>query len=106
MVVADDWTQARARDQAYWPERAAREGFIHASYRGAVLESARLYFPPGSRRLIVQIDPRLLTEPPRVALTPRGPMPHLHAPVPWGAVIRVEEEEDFARAQATAPDEL
>ena len=102
VVLRADWEResARASSAGYWPESASREGFIHASYRDAVLESARLYFPEGSVRVIVRIDPRRLVE------TPRGPMPHLHAGVPRGAIAEVYDEDALTRAIAGAPDSI
>ncbi len=70
-----------------------REGFIHASYRDVVLESARLYFPPDAELRVLVIDPRRLDVPVHVADTPRGPMPHIHGSVPADAirVLRLDE---------------
>ncbi len=75
--------------EPYAPESLAREGFVHASFREAVAESGRLYFPPGVSLEVLQIDPRLL--PGRVELvdTPRGPMPHIHGPIPREAIAAV-----------------
>ena len=108
VVLRADWDRenVRASSEGYWPESASREGFIHASYRDAVLESARLYFPVGSARLIVRIDPRRLTEPPRVVDTPRGPMPHLHAPVPRSAIAEVYDAGALVHAIDGAPDSI
>lgn len=79
------------RDGRYQPSSLAREGFIHASYRDEVLESARLYFPPEaqSELRVLAIDPRRLDVPVEVARTPRGPMPHIHGPIPSDACVRV-----------------
>jgi putative intracellular protease/amidase/uncharacterized protein (DUF952 family) len=75
-------------DGRYAPPSLAREGFIHASYKDAVRESARLYFKAedlaGLR--LVAIDPRRLDVPIEVADTPRGPMPHIHGSIPVDAV--------------------
>jgi signal transduction histidine kinase/uncharacterized protein (DUF952 family) len=70
----------------YRPSSLAREGFIHCSFREAVAESARLHFPPHAELVVLQIDPRRLTAHVEVADTPRGPMPHLHGPLPRSAV--------------------
>lgn len=75
-------------DGRYTPRSLAREGFIHASYKDAVRESAQLYFAPGDLpglRLLA-INPRRLDVPVEIAETPRGPMPHIHGSVPVDAV--------------------
>ena len=56
--------------EVYAPESLAREGFVHASYRDAIAESARLYVRAPS--VILRIDPRRLTAPVEIAETPRG----------------------------------
>lgn len=75
-------------DGRYAPASLAREGFIHASYKDRVEESARLYFKaedvPHLR--VLAIDPRRLDVPVEVAETPRGPMPHVHGSIPVDAV--------------------
>lgn len=70
-----------------------REGFIHASYRDAVIESARLYFPADADLRVLAIDPRRLDVPVDVADTPRGPMPHVRGSIPPEAirVVRLDE---------------
>lgn len=68
------------------PASLRREGFVHASYAPALLESARLYFPPGAALTALQVDPRRLEARVEEAATPRGPMPHVHGPIPWDAV--------------------
>ena len=86
-------------DGRYRPASLAREGFIHASYRDAVLESARLYFPPGADLRVLAIDPRRLDVPVEITSTPRGPMPHVCGSIPGDAiriltVDRVSEHAD------------
>jgi uncharacterized protein (DUF952 family) len=80
----------------YAPESLAREGFVHASYLADVAESARLYFPSGARLEVLQIDPRRLDVPVDVVTTPRGPMPHIHGPIPREAIRAVIPLEAFA----------
>jgi uncharacterized protein (DUF952 family) len=63
------------------------EGFIHASYRDAVRETAQLYFARDAQLTVLQIDPRRLTVPVEEAATPRGPMPHIHGVVPIEAIV-------------------
>jgi uncharacterized protein (DUF952 family) len=104
-TLRDAWERARGAD-AYAVEAAHGSGadFIHASYRDAVLESARLYFPAGSARVILRIDPRRLGDAVRVAETPRGPMPHIHGAVPRDAIAQVYEEPGLSAAIERAPD--
>jgi uncharacterized protein (DUF952 family) len=90
-----------AEGQPYRPPSLTTEGFVHCSYRDAVIESARLYFP-GERPVILRIDPRLLDVPVVCAETPRGPMPHIHGAIPSEAVREVLTLEDVA----VAPDLL
>ena len=75
-------------DGRYAPASLAREGFIHASYKDRVEESARLYFKAEDvpRLRVMVIDPRRLDVPVEVADTPRGPMPHVHGSIPVDAV--------------------
>jgi putative intracellular protease/amidase len=81
------------------PASLASEGFVHASYQDRVTESARLYFPAGEALVVHQIDPRrILDLRVDVAATPRGPMPHLHAPVPRDAVRQTLSVDDVASA--------
>lgn len=68
------------------PPSLATEGYIHCSYRDAVAESARLYFPADAAPAVLAIDPRRLDAPLVEAATPRGPMPHAHGPVAADAV--------------------
>src|SRR4051812_3694088 len=75
-------------DGRYAPPSLGTEGFIHASYKDAVHESASLYFKADelSRLRVLAIDPRRLDAPIEIAETPRGPMPHVHGPIPVDAV--------------------
>jgi len=73
----------------YAPASLGREGFVHASYKDAVLESARLYFAPGEPLRVLVIDPRKLEARIEVAATPRGSMPHVHGPIPHAAVREI-----------------
>jgi uncharacterized protein (DUF924 family)/uncharacterized protein (DUF952 family) len=101
LVTADD-----DRGDPYTPASLAREGFIHCSYQPDVAETARLYFPAGIAPRVLQIDPRRLGAGAGVTLaevpTPRGPMPHLHGPLPRSAVVATLPLE----AVASAPDHL
>ncbi len=75
----------------YEASSLAQEGFIHASFAPSVAETVALYFPADAPLRILQVDPRLLTAEVRVVETPRGPMPHLHGPLPRAAVIAVHD---------------
>ena len=91
-------TQAPALSFAgarYAPASLATEGFLHASYRDLVVESARLYFPADADLRVLVIDPRGLDVPVQVVTTPRGPMPHIHGSIPRTA-YRVIGLEDVA----------
>lgn len=73
---------------------------MHCSFRDVAAQSARLYFAPDTALRVLQIDPRGLDV--RVVATPRGPMPHVHQPIPRHCIVRV-----LALAQlAEAPDVL
>ena len=78
----------------YAPASLAHEGFVHCSYREALDESARLYFPSEARLRVLEIDAERLAAlgiEVRVARTPRGPMPHVHGAIPRAAIVSVEE---------------
>jgi uncharacterized protein (DUF952 family) len=85
-------------DDPYSPASLVQEGFVHCSFRDAVVESARLYFPAGVALRVLQIDPRRLACEVRVAVTPRGPMPHVHGAIPRAAIARVLELDQVADA--------
>ena len=90
------------RGDWYSPPSLLQEGFVHCSFRDAVAESARLYFPAGARLSVLQIDPRRVGCEVRVVDTPRGPMPHVHGAIPRAAIVR-----ELALDQlAAAPDAL
>ncbi len=74
-------------EDRYHAKSLATEGFIHASYRGKVEESARLYFPAGADLRVLEVDPTGLDV--RVAETPRGPMPHIYGPIPRKHLVRI-----------------
>jgi len=70
------------------PPNMVQDGYVHCSFRDAVVESARLYFAADTRLRVLQIDPRLVRCEVRVVQTPRGPMPHVHGPIPRAAIAR------------------
>lgn len=84
------------KDGRYAPASLAAEGFVHASFKDRVRESARLYFPPGARLRVLAIDPRRLDVPVDVVETPRGPMPHILGSIPCDAfrVIDLDAVDD------------
>ncbi|HVJ89928.1 MAG TPA: DUF952 domain-containing protein [Labilithrix sp.] len=88
-------------DGRYCPASLGREGFLHASYRDAVFESARLYFPGAADLKVFAIDPRRLDVPVDVVSTRRGPMPHVRGSIPCDAV-RLLSLDDIA----THPDRV
>ena len=85
------------RDGRYRAASLESQGFIHGSFRDAVLESAQLYLGDVAPEdlSVLAIDPRRLDVPLSVAKTPRGPMPHVHGAIPSDA-IRVLSLEDVA----------
>jgi uncharacterized protein (DUF952 family) len=86
----------------YAPASLASEGFVHCSFRDEVRESARLYFPKGAPLEVLRIDPRRVGARVDLAATPRGPMPHIHGPVPREAIVETLALE----AIDTAPDTM
>jgi uncharacterized protein (DUF952 family) len=91
-----------ALEDPFSPANFVQEGYIHCSFRDAVVESARLYFPAGARLRVLQIDPRLVRCEVRVVETPRGPMPHVHGAIPRAAIVRELSLDQVA----AAPDEV
>jgi uncharacterized protein (DUF952 family) len=90
----------------YAPASFASEGFIHASFRDDVLESARLHFPAGASLEVLRIDPRRLDVRVEVVATPRGHMPHIHGSIPVLAIIRVMTLAVFEEDLGALPDKL
>lgn len=88
VVFAEDlgW----GKDGRYAPASLAAEGFVHASFKERVRESAELYFPPGSALRVLAIDPRRLDVPVTIAETPRGPMPHVMGSIPCDAFRAID----------------
>ena len=79
----------------YLPASLATEGFVHASFRDRVEESARLYFPHDATLEVLRIDPRKLVPRLEVAMTPRGEMPHIFGPIERAAVDRIVPLAEF-----------
>ena len=86
----------------YAPASLEREGFVHCSFRDDVAESARLHFPTSARLEVLRIDPRRLEARVEIAQTPRGPMPHVHGPIPGAAIASVCSLADLP----DAPDDI
>ncbi|MCA1662695.1 MAG: DUF952 domain-containing protein [Myxococcales bacterium] len=97
-VVAADVTLG----DPFSPPNFVQDGYIHCSFRDRAAESARLYFAADAPLRVLQIDPRLVCCEVRVVDTPRGPMPHLHGPIPRAAVARELTIDQLA----AAPDEI
>src|ERR1700722_1877995 len=89
----------------YAPPSLTTEGFIHASYKDAVAESARIHFPDGANLEVLRIDPRRLDAAVNVASTPRGDMPHIHGSVPIDAIREKVPLDEFL-ARADMPDRV
>ncbi len=85
------------------PRSLATEGFVHCSYRDAVIESARLHFAADADLVVLQIDPRSLGVPVEVAATPRGPMPHVRGVIPRAAIHGVLELAEIEGAPDGVP---
>ncbi len=96
LTHADHDAWAARGEPAYAPASLAREGFVHASYRDAVRESAELYFDARAPLVVLRIDPRLLDVAIDVAATPRGPMPHVRGPIRREAIAAVVRVADVA----------
>jgi uncharacterized protein (DUF952 family) len=90
--------------ERYAPESLSTEGFVHASYRDEVLESARIHFAGAADLEVLAIDPRRLDVPVHAAATPRGEMPHVHGSIPVDAIRRVLPFRDFEVERAALPD--
>ena len=81
-----------------WPYEAnslRSEGFVHASFRDAVVRTAELYFSPQANLEVLAIDPRKLDTRVELAKTPRGEMPHVFGPVPKESVVAIYPLADF-----------
>ncbi|MDQ3368844.1 MAG: DUF952 domain-containing protein [Myxococcota bacterium] len=100
LTRADHEAWAASGEPAYAPASLASEGFVHASYRDAVRESAALYFAATTPLVVLRIDPSLLEV--AVAATPRGPMPHVRGPIPRAAIAAVLDVAEVA----LGPDQL
>ncbi len=105
-LLREIWERVDQRvGEAYAPESLESEGFVHASYRDVVGESARLYVATKGACVILRIDPRRLGVRVEVAETPRGPMPHVLGAIPRDAIVDVVDLDawDAARAPDLLP---
>jgi uncharacterized protein (DUF952 family) len=95
-LLRDEWERV---GESYAPESLVREGFVHASYRDVVEESARLYVATRGACVILRIDPRACA---RVedATTPRGLMPHVLDAIPRAAIVEVVDLEAWDASRA------
>ena len=85
-IIAADTPVDIGEGSDFAPGSLATEGFVHCSYRPAVLETARLYFAQGAKLDVLKLDPRRIAARIEEAHTPRGPMPHVHGPIPAAAI--------------------
>jgi cyclohexyl-isocyanide hydratase len=76
------------------------EGFVHCSFAPDVDETIRAHFGGARDLRVLAIDPRRVGARIEVAMTPRGPMPHVWGAVPRDAIFEPRAEE--ARADAIA----
>lgn len=83
--------------EAYVPAGFAAEGFVHASFRDDARASAELYVKDDP--VLLAIDPRRVSARVEIAATPRGPMPHVHGPIPRDAIVRLVETAYVAHAE-------
>lgn len=88
--------------ERYAPPSLGSEGFIHASFRDAVAETAKLYFAPNASLKVWRWDPRRIAARVELEATPRGPMPHIYGAVPRDALL----EESSVADVAQGPDEV
>lgn len=82
------------------PKSLETEGFVHTSYRDVARASADLYVSDDP--VLLRIDPRRVPSRIEVVSTPRGPMPHVHGPIPRDALLEVVELAEVV----TAPDSV
>jgi uncharacterized protein (DUF952 family) len=92
-----DWERVGA---VYAPESLAREGFVHASHRDRIAESARLYVAPSGPCVVLRIDPRRIPSRIEIAATPRGPMPHVRGAIPREAIVEATPLEAWNESEA------
>jgi putative intracellular protease/amidase len=86
----------------------AKDGFVHASFAGAVRESAAVHFAGIDPAMLAvsAIDPRRLDARVEIANTKRGPMPHIHGAVPRDAVRATIALEAFGQDADAALDRV
>lgn len=85
------WAAAR-RAGVIAPPSLAAEGFVHCSTRGQLGLTLARHFRGAGPLLVLVLDPRAVAADLRwVESHPGERFPHVHAPVPVGAVVAVEE---------------
>ncbi len=81
-----------------WPYEAnslRTEGFVHASFRDALVRTVELYYSPQTNLEVLMIDPRKLETRVELARTPRGEMPHVFGPIPKESIVAIYPLPDF-----------
>ncbi|MEO9140769.1 MAG: DUF952 domain-containing protein [Polyangiaceae bacterium] len=81
-----------------WPYEASSlrsEGFVHASFRDALVRTVEVYFSPQANLEVLMIDPRRLETRVELARTSRGEMPHVFGPIPKESVVAIYPLSDF-----------
>lgn len=90
LAGADDWRAAEATGAYHGSPQDRADGFIHFSTTDQVVESARKHRAGRRDVLLVAVDPAALGAALRFEPARGGALfPHLHGPLPLGAVISV-----------------
>lgn len=92
LLGADDWRAAQADGLVPFNADDRRDGFMHLSTGGQVLETARRYYQGRKDVLALEIDPGAVEGEIRYELAPkRGELfPHLYGDLPVSAVRRAQ----------------
>jgi uncharacterized protein (DUF952 family) len=103
-----DWQAAVAAGE-YSADTLATEGFIHCSTAELVHVPANLLARGRTDLVLLEIDETRLAEPPRDEpgdpSDPASPVfPHIYAPIPVAAVVRVHDFPPGADGSFTVPD--
>lgn len=95
VITAEAWHIAQARGVILPSPLDERDGFIHLSTKESTLETARRYFTPQGKPIILELSPDLLSGSLRweeVATRGYQLFPHLYSPsIPLNAVISLTE---------------
>jgi uncharacterized protein (DUF952 family) len=88
LLSTDEWARAEAAGRYDGSEVDRRDGFIHFSGPGQVVETARRYFADQHGLTLLTVDPARLGGQLRWAASRGGQLfPHLYAPMPVDAVV-------------------